>query len=207
MLSVSNLSKSFPSPSGPRMALDRLSFELAGGDVLCVLGPNGSGKTTLLKVLAGLVLPDAGTVEVAGETGFSPGEERSFYGRLTGLDNLRFFAALRGLDSRRLATALERLRGPLGLEEVLGVTYQQASAGLKQRLSLARALLHDPAVLLFDEPAKSLDPEAAGRLRDFIRGGYAGRPGRAVLWSAHREEEARELGARVLRLDADRATA
>ncbi len=216
MLRASQLTKTFHSEAGPRRALDGVDFELAGGEVLCLLGENGSGKTTLLKTLCGLVLPDSGRAQVAGfdleaspdearrRTGFSPGEERSFYGRLSALENLRFFARLRGLDEGALRRRLDALEEPLGLAVLLGLPAQKLSAGMKQRLSLARALLHEPQVLLLDEPTKSLDPAAAERLRGLVAEQYRGRSDRLVVWSTHDLAEARQTGTLTAVLSAGR---
>lgn len=195
-----------------RPALDRVDLDAPAGGLLCVLGPNGSGKTTLLKILAGLVAQDSGTAEVFGLdlpgslrevqkiAGFSPEGERSFYGRLTGLENLRFFAALRGLHGRRFLDRLSSLEGELGLGEALACRYQRASAGMKQKLSLARALLHEPSLLLLDEPAKSLDAESARRLLELLLKDYLRRRDRLILWTAHRLDEVHGLATQSLTL-------
>lgn len=216
MLSIKELSKSFSSSgTAPSAALQGLDLEAGAGELLCLLGPNGSGKTTLFKILSGVVIPDAGSVTLSGfdllespdesrrRTGFSPGEERSFYGRLTGLENLNFFAALRGIKGARLASRLEFLEPALGLKEILQLPYQKTSAGMKQRLSLARAMLHDPELLLLDEPTKSLDPAAAAGLRGLVRRVISsGR--RLALWSTHNILEAWEIGTRIAVLEKGR---
>ncbi len=218
-LRVDGLIKTFPAPRERRRVLDGVTFSAGAGSIVCVLGPNGAGKTTLLKVLGGLLSADAGRFELGGAdvagrpweaaaaAGFSPGEERSFYGRLSGLENLRFFARLRGLDEAGLRRRLGQLEAPLELAEVLPIRYQEISAGMKQRLSLARALLHEPALLILDEPTKSLDPAAAGRVAAWVRGEYAGRSGRLVLWSTHRLDEAWTTASEILVLARGRAAA
>lgn len=208
MLHIAHLSKTFSSSGRPKIVLNDITFYADGG-VLRLLGPNGSGKTTLLKILCGLILPDRGTIRAAGfdlpaqtdaarrVTGFSPAEERSFYGRLTGLENLRFFARLRNLDEKIFQERLNHLEEPLRLKELLALPYQEISAGMKQRLSLARALLHSPRLLLLDEPTKSLDPAGAARFEEFIVREFQGRQGRLALWSACDPAQARALGPRV----------
>lgn len=213
------LAKAFPESNGKRVAaLDGVDLSVPGGVLVCLLGANGSGKTTLLKVLAGLVPPDQGRVEVAGfdvslspdevrrRTGFSPGEERSFYGRLTGLENLRFFGSIRGIGQDALYARLGQLEKALTLKEILAAPYQKTSSGMKQRLSLARALLHEPPVLLLDEPTKSLDPSSSDSLRMHIKKQFL-EDGRAVLWSTHNIEEAWETGGEIVILSRGRIAA
>lgn len=202
-LELDELSKKFRSVR----ALDRVSLALPPGRLLCLVGPNGSGKTTLLKILAGLVLPDSGRASAPEPIGFSPGEERSFYARLSGLENLRFFAALRGLGAVELEARLEELKNPLALEDVLASTYQKASAGMKMKLSIARALLHRPRLLLLDEPTKSLDPDSCERIRALVKAEYSGKPERLALWSTHRLEEAWGLGTEIALLSKGRLAA
>jgi ABC-2 type transport system ATP-binding protein len=178
-------------------ALDGIDLEAGRGRVFCLLGPNGAGKTTLLKILATLVLPDGGRALVEGHdvarkpgrakaaVGFAVGDERSFYWRLTGRQNLEFFAALYGLrggDRDRRVSELLRLAG---LDEAADLRFNGYSTGMRQMLSFARALLADAAILLVDEPTRSLDPQAADRVRSFLRDELAGRQGKTVLWATH----------------------
>ena len=214
-LKLEELSKSYPRGQGAVRALDRVSLELGPGRLLCLVGPNGSGKTTLLKVLAGLVLPDSGSAEVFGlppsagaaSTGFSLGEERSFYGRLSGLENLRFFAALRGLDAAGLRRRLDELGRVLDIDDALAATYQKASAGMKMKLSCARALLHQPSLLLLDEPTKSLDSDSSERIRSLVKEECLGRPDRLAVWSTHKLEEAWSLASEIAVLSKGRLAA
>ena len=178
-------------------ALDGLDLRVEPGRVFCLLGPNGAGKTTLIKILATLVLPDGGRALAGGHdvarepglakraVGYAVGEERSFYWRLTGRQNLEFFAALYGLrgveGDRRIAEVL----GLAGLGDAAGLRFNTYSTGMKQMLAFARALLADASILLVDEPTRSLDPLAADRIRAFLRGELAGRQGKTVLWATH----------------------
>ncbi|MBN1527388.1 MAG: ABC transporter ATP-binding protein [Candidatus Omnitrophica bacterium] len=193
-----------PGTLGTTRALDDISFSLESGKLLCVLGPNGAGKTTLLKIIAGLILPDMGALTVDGliherdderirsMIGLSSFHEKGFYWRLTGRQNLEFFAAMYGLDSR---AARERLKKLFGL---FGVTYQNKrfdaySAGMKQKIAIIRALLNDPRLLLFDEPTKSLDYGSSFRLMHLIKDTLVGKEGKTVIFTTHHMDEAAEF--------------
>lgn len=185
-------------------AVDGVNLTVEAGSVLALLGPNGAGKTTLLRILAGLVLPTSGHASVCGldvmqeenrvkgMVGVSLGDDRSLYARLSGRRNLDFFAAMYGL-SRREATQRINELGRI-LEIPLDQSVQASSAGIRQRILVARALLHDPSVLLLDEPTKSLDPASAQNLRGFIRETLAHQFGKTVLIASHNLAEAELLG-------------
>ncbi|MBI3550311.1 MAG: ABC transporter ATP-binding protein [Elusimicrobia bacterium] len=218
VLKVSSVRKTYPADGGEKVVLDSVSLSVDAGDVVCLLGLNGSGKTTLLKIISGSVLADSGEVEVAGtrlssdpdatlrRVWFSPGDEHSFYGRLSGRENLSFFGTLRGLTDARIAERLNALEAPLSLAEVLDVPYQKSSSGMKQRLSLSRALLGEPSLLLLDEPTKSLDPLMADRFREFMKRESGARRG-AVIWSTHQADEAWEMASAIAVLDRGRIAA
>lgn len=183
-------------------ALDGLDLRVEPGRVFCLLGPNGAGKTTLIKVLATLVLPDGGRAEVGGHdvaadprrakaaVGYAVGEERSFYWRLTGRENLEFFGALYGLRGRARDRRVAEVLGLAGLEDSADRRFNGYSTGMRQMLAFARALLADAPVLLVDEPTRSLDPQAADRVRSFLRDELAGRQGKTILWATHDLAEA-----------------
>ena len=178
-------------------ALDGLDLEVGRGRVFCLLGPNGAGKTTLVKVLATLVLPDGGRAMVEGHdvarepgpakraVGYAVSEERSFYWRLTGRQNLEFFGALYGLRGRARERRIDELLRIVGLDEAADLRFNGYSTGMRQMLGFARALLADAAILLVDEPTRSLDPQAADRIRSFLREELAGRQGKTILWATH----------------------
>jgi ABC-2 type transport system ATP-binding protein len=190
-----------------------VSLEVQKGEFFGLLGPNGAGKTTLFKILATLVLPEAGSVEVAGENALTDpaavrrvltpviADERSLYWRLSGPQNLQLFAALYGVGAR------ERARTAGGLLEAVGLAHAgdrmvgTYSSGMKQRLLIARALLSKPAVLLLDEPTRSLDPVSARDFRQFLREEIVGRQGCTVLLATHDTDEAFELCDRLAVLD------
>ncbi|MBC7248288.1 MAG: ABC transporter ATP-binding protein [Actinobacteria bacterium] len=186
-------------------ALDGVSFAVERGTVCGLLGSNGAGKTTFIRIAAGLLLPTSGSVlvwgkdaggggtQTRGRLGMAIGEERSFYWRLTGRQNLEFFASLHGMGARATAERTRELAELLGLDEVLDVPFSDHSAGMRQRMALARALLHDPDLLLLDEPTRSLSPEAALPLQCFIREELAGRRGKTVLLATQDMREAERL--------------
>lgn len=193
-----------------RIAVDRVSFTLEAGKVLALLGPNGAGKTTTMRVLAGLLAPSAGSARVCGymlgrrdqdndairaRCGVVP-EMPGFYERLSAIDNLRFFAGLQGLQpaqiALRVAAELERFQLSERGKDRVG-TY---SKGMKQRLSLARALLHQPQLLFLDEPTAGLDPRATAELHGLI--GQLQAAGSGIVLSTHSLEEAEALADEIL---------
>jgi ABC-2 type transport system ATP-binding protein len=207
VISVENVSKSFRDVGdwwdivglGARrvQALRSVSLEVAAGEIVGLLGPNGAGKTTLLKILATLVLPDAGAVRVAGQdatrqpeevcrrVGVMLEHERSFYRRLTGRANLEFFAALQGLSGAEARRRIDEQSTLVGLSDSIGRRVMTYSLGIQHRLGLARALLRDPEVLLLDEPTRSLDPLAAQEFHRLLRDELARRRGKAILLASH----------------------
>ena len=185
-------------------ALDGLSFSLNKGSVLGVLGPNGAGKTTLLKIIATLILPDKGTVAVNGllpgrdderikaAVGLVASSETTFYWRLTGRQNLEFIAAMYGLNSRQTRARLDELFGLFGVD-YQNRRYDSYSTGMKQKFAIMRSLIHDPELVLFDEPTKSLDYSSAQWLAGFIRDELVKKHGKTVVFTTHRMDEAAAL--------------
>lgn len=222
-IQTEELSKIYRAPRGVRdllshplrppeevTALDRVTLEVFPGEVFGLLGPNGAGKTTLLKLLTCLVLPTSGSARVNGHSvlaeeravktsiGYVTSDERSFYWRLSGNENLRFFGRLQGLEGkalrRRCGELLEKVElSPEAAEE----RFMNYSSGMRQKLAIARALLHDPPVLFMDEPTRSLDPLTARHLRALVRDVLAGRDGKTVLLATHNLGEADEICSRV----------
>ncbi len=192
-------------------ALDSVSLSVEAGSVLVLLGANGSGKTTLLKLIASTLLPDRGTIqvgrydtrssgrEVRRLVGFAAAAERSFFIRLTARENLEFFAALEEIPGADAADRIEHLLDVVGLDDAGDKLVREFSAGMCQRLAVARALLKDPAVLLLDEPSRSLDPNAAQDLWQFVR--LAARQGAAVIVASHNFEETARLADEVVVLE------
>lgn len=198
-------------PWAPRaqvVALRGVNLEVMPGEVVCLLGPNAAGKTTLLKIAAGAVIADRGTVEVsAASVGFVAGGERSFYWRLSGAENLRFFAVLFGIRgaevARRVAAALARV----GLAARARDPVRTYSGGMRQRLAFARALLSEPSLLLVDELAGELDYPTTLELARFVREDLVKKEGRGALVATHQLWLARVIADRVVVLVGGRVVA
>jgi ABC-2 type transport system ATP-binding protein len=195
---------------GSLVAVNGLDLAVRPGEVLGFLGPNGAGKTTTLRVAAGLLAPDAGDVFVAGASlarepllarsrlGFVP--DRPFlYERLTAREFLEFIAALYRVSEADAARRAEDLIARLELGEVADALVESYSLGMRQKLSLAAALLHDPPLLMLDEPLIGLDPRGARALKDLLRDRAA--RGLGVLVSTHLLDVAERLCDRVVILD------
>ncbi|RLF19705.1 MAG: ABC transporter ATP-binding protein, partial [Thermoprotei archaeon] len=191
-------------------ALKGISFNVRKGEVFGLLGPNGAGKTTTVKILATLLLPDQGTARVMGYDvveeanevrkviGVSLTVEKGFFWKLTGRENLKYFGMLYGLDGQALERRVNELLKMLGLDD-LGASdklYEEYSLGMKARLSLARALLTDPPVLILDEPTLGLDPPSARSLRELLVR-LAHEQGKTVLVTTHNMFEAEIICDRV----------
>lgn len=196
-----------------------VSLTVRRGEFFGLLGPNGAGKTTLFKILSTVILPDGGIAEVDGANVVThPGavrqtltpvvaDERSLYWRLSGLDNLRLFAALYGLPRDEAIDRTQRLIARVGLSHAADRMVATYSSGMKQRLLIARALLARPAVLLLDEPTRSLDPVTARDFRRFLRTEIVERQGCTVLLATHDADEAFELCDQLAVLDRGRIVA
>lgn len=208
MIRAQALVKEFDQPGRLVRALDRLSFEVAPGEIYGLLGPNGAGKTTAMRLLSALLRPTSGSAIVGGYSVVDqPNEVRArigiltevpgLYTRLTPAEYLDFFAQVHALrpPSMRAARVEEMLR-LVGLWELRGSVMRTFSKGMQQRVAIARTLLQDPQVLLFDEPTAALDPEAARSVRDYVRELAASR-GRTVLLCTHNLFEAEQLCQRL----------
>jgi ABC-2 type transport system ATP-binding protein len=200
---------------GARVALGGIDLEVHPGEIHALLGPNGAGKTTLLRSLAGLVAPTAGEIRVAGvdaakgpralqgRVGFVPSSDRSAYQRISGLENLAFFARLHGMRKRAAFDRARAVLADVGLAERAKDPVSGWSHGMQQRLSVARALLTDPPVLLIDEATHDLDPTAAATVRELIAS--RAERGAAVLWATQRLEELRGFAGQVTLISSGRA--
>lgn len=187
-------------------AVDDLSLTVRPGEIFGFLGPNGAGKTTTLRMMAGILTPDAGRVVIDGidmaerpleakrRIGFVP-DTPEVYERLTGLEYLRFLADVYGVDARRRRERIERLAGVFELEPALGDRIASYSHGMRQKLVLIGALLHDPPVWILDEPMVGLDPRSTHELKNLMHEHAAA--GRTVFFSTHLLDVAERLCHRV----------
>ncbi|MFC2061039.1 ABC transporter ATP-binding protein [Elusimicrobiota bacterium] len=195
-------------------ALEKINIEIEEGSGFAIVGPNAAGKTTLIKIICGLVHPSTGYVEVMGNDavkdskvirnslGLISPEDRSLYMRLTGYENLEFYARLYGLNRQQISKKIEYLTGLLNLNPDINNALQNCSTGIKHRFSIARALINDPAVLLLDEPAKSLDPDAAASLHEFIIEELIKRQKKTVVFTSHSLKEVEKLADEVAFIEA-----
>jgi len=215
---INQLTKVFSSPTGLLkklyrttktrvIALKDVNLTVNEGEIFGLVGRNGAGKTTLIKSISTLIEPTSGQIRVFGydtvkqsgevkaRVGLVTSDDRSFYGRLTGEQNLMFFARLHGIDDNQARRSIKVLTELLELEEQKGKRFHEFSTGNKQRLAIARALLTDPPLILLDEPTRSLDPIAASDLRRMIRERMS--RGKTIIITTHNLPEAEELCGRV----------
>jgi ABC-type multidrug transport system ATPase subunit len=199
VLKIDGLARRF----GTRQVVRHLGLDLGRGDRVALRGPNGSGKTTVLRCVVGTLAPTAGTVHVAGheagtlaaraQLGASFAQERSFYLRLRGRDNLLFYARLRARSERQARAVVDAVVEELELGAFVQERVSTYSTGMVQQLGVARALLGEPALLVLDEPTRSLDVDAVTRLWAAIDR----RAGLAVLIATHRPEDVERCGDEV----------
>ena len=205
MLRLRDLRKSF----GATVAVDGLSLEIGRGEVFGLLGPNGAGKTTTISMSVGLLSPDSGSIELQGfgspttigaraRIGVAP-QALALYDALSGEENLRFFGRLHGLSgpalTERVRTVLDAVGlGPRGRDRVSAY-----SGGMQRRLNLAVAMLHEPDLLLLDEPTAGVDPHSRSSILEMVRG--LKEQGRTVVYTTHYMEEAQRLCDRVAIVD------
>ena len=211
-LEVSGLRKSY----GAVAALSGVSFRVGEGTIVGLLGPNGAGKTTTVSIICSLLPPDGGEVLVngaplAGDTDRAKGrlglvpQELALYDELTADDNLRFFGALQGLEGARLSSRIDDVLRLAGLADRRRDRVRTYSGGMKRRLNLAAGLLHDPQVLLLDEPTAGVDPQSRNAIFESLEALRAA--GKAILYTTHYMEEAERLCDRVVIVDHGRVVA
>lgn len=216
---VQTLAKTFETKEGPLfrkvtrelVAVDGISFQVAGGEILGLLGPNGAGKTTTVKMLCTLITPTSGDAfvnnysvmkdqqRVRESLGVMLTGERTLYWKLTGRENLEYFSALYHLDPAYIKKRIKYLLDLLGLKDREDTLVENYSTGMRIRLSFAKALLNEAPVLLFDEPTASLDPQSSHLIRDTIRD--LRKQGHAIILTTHNMEEADLLSDRVAIID------
>ena len=212
MLEATALRKTF----GSLVAVDNVSLRLERGKVLGLLGPNGAGKTTTVSMIAGLVTPDGGEVRIDGRAmrgdrdplkariGLVP-QDLALYDELSARQNLRFFGALYNLKGDSLDRAIASVLDLVGLTDRANDPVKVFSGGMKRRLNLAVGLLHDPDVLLLDEPTVGVDPQSRHAIFENLL--QLTRAGKALLYTTHYMEEAERLADRVVVIDRGRIIA
>lgn len=199
----------YPFAPPTERALAGLSFQVEPGEVVALIGANGAGKSTLLRILATLIIPTRGRATVAGfdverqdarareQIGYYAGGDQGFYGRLTARENLQFFAAMNNLNRAEASRQIAQLTELMRIESILDRQVRTLSTGTVHRLGLSRAMLHQPAVLLLDEPTRSLDPMAAGDFRRFLKDDLVKKGSKTLLFASHSLEEVQHLADRV----------
>jgi ABC-2 type transport system ATP-binding protein len=230
-ISVESLEKYFPpANSGWRAllqpfarptecALAGISFAVQPGQAVAIVGSNGAGKSTLLRILATLILPTRGRAFITEcdverhpsrarrQFGYHTGGDEGFYTRLSARENLSFFAAMNNMSRAEARTRITLTAERMGIGAHLDRQVRTLSTGMTHRVGLARALLHQPAVLLLDEPTRSLDPLAAADFRRLLKDDLVRKRGTTLLFASHTLSEVAEIADRVLLLEAGRITA
>lgn len=187
------------------LAVNNVNIQVKRGEIFSLIGPNGAGKTTLIKLLCCLILPTKGTAEVAGynilkeekgvkeSIGLVNSDERSFYWRLTGRQNLKFFASLYNLSSKKSKQKIQELASLLNIENVLDNRFDSYSTGTKQKIGIMRSLLNNSQILFMDEPTKSLDLCTAQNLRNFIKNKLSRELGKTIFFASHNLDEVQRI--------------
>lgn len=203
-----NLSKDY----GKETVLENINIQVKRGEIAALIGPMGAGKTTLLKILTTLILPSKGEAFILQKNiisdnyvirkkiGFVSSEERSFYWRLTGLQNLNFFASLYRMEKKLRQQRIESLFDQFGLIDKKDIKFNKYSTGAKQTLNLIRCLVHDPQVLLLDEPTRSLSSDRAKLVFEFLRAS-AKKEGKTILFASHNLDDVSSFADRIIILD------
>ena len=196
-IQVKEISKNYKSNGQLIPAVKNVSFELYAGELFGLFGSNGAGKSTLIRLLATLLTPNSGTAIINGydichnplqvrqNIGLAMAEERSFYGRLTVEQNLSFFAAMQNVPRHQIGQQVAKLLKMFDLEYKKKASFQSLSSGQRQRLNIARALLHNPPILFLDEPTRSMDVQTSDFVKGLIKHELVGRQGKTVLFISH----------------------
>ncbi len=207
LLEVSHLRKTF---NGSVVAVDDVSFHVAEGEIFGLVGPNGAGKTTTMTMLAGLLKPDRGSIQIQGHP-FDPGQyahramlgmvpqNLAIYPDLTALENLRFFGGLYGMRGTKLKQRVDSVLDLTGLTDRAGDLVKTYSGGMQRRLNFGVALLHQPRLVILDEPTVGVDPQSRSHLLDAVK--QLCHDGVSVLYASHYMEEVAAICHRVAILD------
>jgi sodium transport system ATP-binding protein len=199
MIEIHEVTKKFQDKKVYVTALKHVSFKIKQGEVVGLLGENGAGKTTLLRTIATLLTPTDGTVSVAGyDTLINPDEvkkkigvlfggETGLYDRLTARENLEYFATLYGLSKHETKVRIEELAKMFGMRDYLNRKVTGFSKGMRQKVAIARTLIHNPDIILFDEPTTGLDITSSNVFRQLVH--QLKRDGKTIIFSSHIMEE------------------
>lgn len=204
MLKVKNLTKKFKKIT----AVDNISFEVNSGEIVGLLGENGAGKTTTLRMLATMLKPTAGNAaiddyniidnpdKIREKIGILFGGDVALYDRLTGRENMIYFAKLNGLNDLEANQAVDKIANELKMNEYIDYPVGKYSRGMKQKVSLARSIIHQPDVMLFDEPSTGLDVLSSKLIHDFIL--KCKKDNKAIVFSSHNMYETEKLCDRII---------
>jgi sodium transport system ATP-binding protein len=204
MLKIKNISKNFKDVK----AVDGLSFEVNDGEIVGLLGENGAGKTTTLRMISTMLKPSSGIIEVNGydaeknpskvrrEIGILFGGEVGIYDRLSARENIQYFGKLYGMSQEEIDSRIDELIEDFKMGEYIDRRAGKFSRGMKQKVSIARSIIHSPQVMLFDEPSTGLDVSAARMIHEFIL--KCKREKKTILLSSHSMSEVEKLCDRVI---------
>ena len=204
MLEINNVTKSFKS----KKVVDSLSFSVNNGEIVGLLGENGAGKTTTLRMISTMLKITDGTIKVNGisvkdnpervrkEIGILFGGDVGLYDRLSGRENIKYFANLYGMTDKEANERIDELAKSFNMEDYINNPVGKYSRGMKQKISIARSIVHNPSVMLFDEPTTGLDVSAARIVQDFIL--QCKKENKVILFSSHSMKEVEKLCDRVV---------
>lgn len=199
MISIQNLTKQF----GNTIAVNAISFEIHDGEIFGLLGENGAGKTTTMRMLATMLKPTSGTAKINGydivsqpfevrkRIGILFGGEAGLYDRLTARENIAYFAELNGMEPDKIHKRIDELAEILDMKDFIDKRVGKFSKGMKQKVTIARSIVHNPDVMLLDEPSIGLDVTSTRMLHDFIQS--CKQQGKSVVYSSHIMSEIEKL--------------
>jgi ABC-2 type transport system ATP-binding protein len=186
------------------IALENLSFDIYQNDCIAILGKNGSGKSTLLRLIGNILTPDKGTITINNkeiDTSYISGNERSFFWRLTVFENLEFFSKIYGRSDKKIKKDVENILNKLGLSQFINTKFMSLSSGFKKRVSIARALIKNPDIFLFDEITTSLDKTSKNQIISTINDLRTRRKNKVIMWATHDVDEALNISNKIILLE------
>lgn len=210
IIAVHNLCKTYRTQGKAVTAVSNVSFAVNQGELFGLFGPNGAGKSTIVRLLTTLLAPTSGTAVVNGfdvvqqemqvraSVGLVTADERSFYGRLTARQNLQFYAAMQNVPRAQIPARIDEVLTLFDLSHKANAATQSLSTGQKQRLNMARALIHNPPILFLDEPTKSMDVQTSDFVKELIRNELVNRQGKTVVFISHELYEMENFCDRVI---------